>query len=189
MSDTNKSDDLPFLDDLPYTPTPEQEPERPPAPDSADRTAPKESAEGKPVAGPAGPAPAGAPKSQAPVAPAPKPAAPTTHRAAPAPPQQAGVRPQQARESDGKRAVIPPAVLAHRMQRYSVYLIVAAFLLMGLNYDALSLSAVLWFAAGLSAGFAILCAVAVVLLNAVAWNFDRLREELRGGRESIDLRE
>ncbi|MEJ2184480.1 MAG: hypothetical protein P8Z36_00920 [Gemmatimonadota bacterium] len=117
MSDANKSDDLPFLDDLPYTPTPEQEPERPPAPESADRTAPKE------------------------------------------------------------------------MQRYSVYLIVAAFLLMGLNYDALSLSAVLWFAAGLSAGFAILCAVAVVLLNAVAWNFDRLREELRGGRESIDLRE
>ncbi|HKJ91944.1 MAG TPA: hypothetical protein VJ957_02195, partial [Longimicrobiales bacterium] len=64
-----------------------------------------------------------------------------------------------------------------------------AFLLMGANYDALTLPAVLWFAAGLSAAFAILCAVAVVLLNAIAWNFDRLRDELRGGRQAVDLRE
>lgn len=86
---------------------------------------------------------------------------------------------------DVKRShVIPPAVQAQRMQRYSVYLVVAAFLLVGLNYSALSAGAVLWFAAGLTAAFSLLCAVCVVILHAVAWNFDRLREELRGGRVS-----
>lgn len=87
-----------------------------------------------------------------------------------------------------RRHVIPPAVLAGRMQRYSVYLMVAAFLLVAANFAALSASAVLWFAAGLVAGFALLCAIAVVILNAIAWNFDRLREELRGGRHATDLR-
>jgi hypothetical protein len=180
MNEENKSDDLPFLDDLPYTPTPESE---------------------QPAASPSQkPEQAAATPSQKPEQAAPAPS-PTPDQAAATPslePEQAAARPSPAPESEwqptatvqvGKRAVIPPAILAQRMQRYSIYLIVTAFLILGVNYDALNLSSVLWFAAGLSAGFAILCAVAVVLLNAIAWNFDRLREELRGGRQVVDLRE
>jgi len=88
-----------------------------------------------------------------------------------------------------RRAVIPPAVLASRMQRYSIYLIVLAFIIVGANYQALTLSAILWFAAGLAASFALLCAIAVVILNAIAWNFDRLVSELRGERKAVDLSE
>lgn len=88
-----------------------------------------------------------------------------------------------------RKFVIPPAVLAHRMQRYAVYLIVCSFLLMLANVRALSLEAVLWFASGLAAAFALLCATTVVVLNAIAWNFDRMREELRGGRQATDMRE
>ena len=84
--------------------------------------------------------------------------------------------------------VIPPALLAHRMQRYSVYLIVTAFLLIALNYRAVTVDAVLWFAAGLAATFALLCAVTVVVLNAIAWNFERMRDEWRGGRDVTDMR-
>ncbi|MEJ2217866.1 MAG: hypothetical protein P8099_14745 [Gemmatimonadota bacterium] len=223
MNDENKSDDLPFLDDLPFTPTPGSEPaepapEAPPSePAEPPVAAPKQqpAAPTPPVATPkqqpAAPPPPAATPTQQPAAPAPQAETPTQPAAAPAQPAAEPTAPaaestapaataepepvshrqraREAREEERKRAVIPPAVLAHRMQRYSIYLIVAAFLLMALNYDALSLSAVLWFAAGLSAGFAILCAVAVVLLNAIAWNFDRLRDELRGGREVIDLRE
>jgi hypothetical protein len=75
------------------------------------------------------------------------------------------------------------------MQRYSIYLLVAAFALVGLNYASLTMSSVLWFAAGISAAFALLCAIAVVILNAIAWNFDRLREEQTGPRPSQDFRE
>ena len=84
--------------------------------------------------------------------------------------------------------VIPPAVLAHRMQRYALYLMICAFMLMALNYSALSLEAVLWFAAGLAAVFALLCATSAVLLNAIQWDYERLREEMRGGRQSTDMR-
>lgn len=87
-----------------------------------------------------------------------------------------------------RKYVIPPAVLAHRMQRYAVYLMVCAFLLLAVNVSALSVSAVLWFAAGLTAAFALLCATTVVVLHAIAWNFDRLREELQGGRQATDMR-
>jgi hypothetical protein len=87
-----------------------------------------------------------------------------------------------------RKHVIPPAILAHRMERYAVYLIAVAFLLMGLNFGALSLEAVLWFATGLAAAFALLCAIAVVVLNGIAWNFERIKEELRGGREAVDMR-
>lgn len=83
--------------------------------------------------------------------------------------------------------VVPPSVQADRMQRYSIYLIICAFLLIAANYASLTIASVLWFAAGLSAGFAIVCAVTVVLLNGIAWNFDRLAEELRGGRQSVDV--
>jgi membrane protein YdbS with pleckstrin-like domain len=78
--------------------------------------------------------------------------------------------------------------MAQRMHRYSIYLIVMAFLLMAVNMGSLSLEAVLWFASGLAAGFALLCAISVTILNAIAWNFDRMKEELKGGRQSTDLR-
>ena len=84
---------------------------------------------------------------------------------------------------------IPPHVQAARMQRYSIYLLVAAFAVIGLNYQSLTMSSVLWFAAGISAAFALLCAIAVIILNAIAWNFDRLREEQTGLRTSQDVRQ
>jgi len=87
-----------------------------------------------------------------------------------------------------RKHVIPPALLAHRMERYSIAMIIVAFLLMALNYTAVTRQAVLWFAAGLVATFALLCAIAVVILNAIQWNFDRMREELKGGREGTDMR-
>jgi hypothetical protein len=70
------------------------------------------------------------------------------------------------------------------MQRYAVYLMVMAFVLVGANYEALTLERVLWFAAGTTAGFSVLCAVAVVILHGLAWNFDRMRVELQGGRQA-----
>ena len=77
-----------------------------------------------------------------------------------------------------RRHVIPPAVQAARMQRYSLYLVTLAFIIVGANYQALTMASVLWFAAGLTAAFSLLCAIAVVILNAIAWNFDRLQSEL-----------
>ncbi len=87
-----------------------------------------------------------------------------------------------------RKYVIPPAVLAMRMQRYSIALMLLAFILIATNYSNLSLEKVLWFAAGLTAVFAILCAVTVIILNAIAWNFDRLRDELQGGRDVQEMR-
>ncbi len=87
-----------------------------------------------------------------------------------------------------RKHVIPPAVMAHRMQRYSISLMIIAFLLIGLNFTTLSREVVLWFAAGITAMFAILCAVTVVILNALAWNFERLKLELHGGAEATDMK-
>jgi uncharacterized membrane protein YidH (DUF202 family) len=87
-----------------------------------------------------------------------------------------------------RKHVIPPAVMAHRMQRYSIILMVLAFALMGFNLRTLTLEKVLWFATGVLAVFAILCAVAVVILNASAWNFDRLKQEMQGGTKATDMR-
>lgn len=79
-----------------------------------------------------------------------------------------------------RRTVIPPAVQAARMQRYSVYLVILAFIIVGANYQALAPASVLWFAAGITVAFSLLCAVTVVVLEAIAWNFDRLRSEWAG---------
>ena len=87
-----------------------------------------------------------------------------------------------------RRHVIPPALLAHRMQRYSLALMILAVVLVAVNYVNLTLPTVLWFAAGLTAVFALLCAVTVVILHAIAWNFDRLTEELKGGRDVVDMK-
>jgi len=87
-----------------------------------------------------------------------------------------------------RKHVIPPAVMAQRMQRYSISLMVIAFILVGLNLPTLTVEKVLWFAAGLMATFAILCAVSVVILNASAWNFDRLKQEMKGKSGSTDMK-
>ena len=87
-----------------------------------------------------------------------------------------------------RKHVIPPAVLAARMQRYSVALMALAFILVATNFANVTMEKVLWFAAGLTAVFAILCAVTVVILNAIAWNFDRLRDELKDARRTHDMR-
>ena len=86
-----------------------------------------------------------------------------------------------------RRHVIPPAVQASRMQRYSVYLLVGSFLVLGVNYQSLTLEKVLWFASGILATFSLLCAIAVVILHAIAWNFDRLRDEWAGQRTSQEV--
>ncbi len=91
-------------------------------------------------------------------------------------------------DTSESKTVIPPHVQAARMQRYSVYLIIGAFAFVGANYSSLTMSSVLWFAAGICAAFALLCAVTVVILQAIAWNFDRIREEQKGRRPSQDLR-
>ncbi len=91
-------------------------------------------------------------------------------------------------DTSEKKHVIPPHVQATRMQRYSLYLLVGAFAFVGVNYSSLTMSSVLWFAAGICAAFALLCAITVVILQAIAWNFDRLREEQAGRRTSQDLR-
>jgi hypothetical protein len=87
-----------------------------------------------------------------------------------------------------RKFVIPPAVLANRMQRYAVYLIVCAFALMLANVRALSLEALLWFATAMAAAFALLCGVTAVILNAVQWTFERLKEDVTtGGRQAVDM--
>lgn len=88
-------------------------------------------------------------------------------------------RPSKKFEPTRTRPTLPPSIQADRMQRYSIYLMVCAFLLIAANWAELTVSGVLWFAAGLSAGFALMCAIAVVILNALAWNFDRLAQEFR----------
>lgn len=92
-------------------------------------------------------------------------------------------------DTSEKRHVIPPHVEATRMQRYSIYLMIGSFALVGANYASLTMASVLWFAAGICAGFALLCAITVVILHAIAWNFDRLREEQAGLRTSRDFRD
>ena len=87
-----------------------------------------------------------------------------------------------------RRHVGPPALLAHRMQRYSVALILIAFGLIGVNLPAMTTEKILWFAAGVAMVFSLVAAIAVVILNALAWNFDRMREELKGGRQATDMR-
>lgn len=83
-----------------------------------------------------------------------------------------------------RRHIIPPAVQAARMQRYSLYLVTLAFIIVGANYQSLTIASVLWFAAGITVAFSLLCAITVVILDAIAWNFDRLQSELDGRRSA-----
>lgn len=81
-----------------------------------------------------------------------------------------------------------PALLAHRMQRYSMALMAVAVVLLGFNLPQMTLEKALWLGAGLTAVFAILCGVAVSILDAIAWNFEQLREELGVGIESAEIK-
>ena len=86
-----------------------------------------------------------------------------------------------------RRQVIPPAVQAARMQRYSVYLMVLGFIIVAANYQSVTTGTILWFAAGITVTFSLLCAITVVVLHAIAWNFDRLREEWAGQRTAREV--
>jgi hypothetical protein len=79
-----------------------------------------------------------------------------------------------------KRHVIPPAVEAERMQRYSVLLMIGGFVLLGANYAELTPSNLLWFAALLLAVVAIVLASAAVVMRGLQWHYDRLADEFRG---------
>lgn len=83
-------------------------------------------------------------------------------------------------ETQPKRHVIPPAVEAERMRRYSVLLMIGAFLLLGLNVAELTPARLLWFAALLLAVMAIVVGAAGVVMRGLQWHYDRLAEEFRG---------
>lgn len=196
MHKPNESDDLPFLDE-PETPPTRPEtgaptgggqgsPQQRPAPPSEPAQQAGPAGGDTPPARKAGPAGSDTPPPQQPITPTPEPeVAAAAATPEPEPEPEPAAAPEPVRR--GKSRVIPPAVLASRMQRYSIYLIILAFIIVGANYQALTLSSILWFAAGVTAGFALLCAIAVVLLNAIAWNFDRLARELRGDLKAVDL--
>ena len=86
-----------------------------------------------------------------------------------------------------KKHVNLPALLAFRMQRYSLLLIVVAMVSLFFNRAEITPGTGLWFVAGLSAVFALLCGIGVTILDAIAWNFERLREEL--GHTAITMEE
>ncbi|HVO35030.1 MAG TPA: hypothetical protein VMT21_05660 [Gemmatimonadales bacterium] len=83
-------------------------------------------------------------------------------------------------ESAPKRHVIPPAVEAERMRRYSVMLVVVAFVLLGLNYAELTMAHLLWFGAMLLAVMGIVVGAAGVVMRGLQWHYDKLAEEFRG---------
>lgn len=80
-----------------------------------------------------------------------------------------------------KRHVIPPAVEGERMRRYSVMLMILAFVLIGTNFAALNPANLLWFGAMLLAILAILLAATSVVMRGLQWHYDRIVEEVRGG--------
>ncbi|MFQ5704654.1 MAG: hypothetical protein ACE5HT_11600 [Gemmatimonadales bacterium] len=87
-----------------------------------------------------------------------------------------------------RKHVIPPALMAHRMQRYSLALMILAFVFFVPMLGDLTMEKVLWFGAGVTAVLAIMCAIAVAILHALAWNFDRMKMEMHGGPEAADMK-
>jgi hypothetical protein len=83
-------------------------------------------------------------------------------------------------ESAPKRHVIPPAVEAERMRRYSVILMIVAFLLLGANIAELTPARLLWFGAMLLAVMGIVLGAAGVVMRGLQWHYDKLAEEFRG---------
>ena len=83
-------------------------------------------------------------------------------------------------ESAPKRHVIPPAVEAERMRRYSVILMVVAFVMLGLNIQELTPARLLWFGALLLAVMGIVLGAAGVVMRGLQWHYDKLADEFRG---------
>jgi hypothetical protein len=83
-------------------------------------------------------------------------------------------------ESTPKRQVIPPAVEAERMRRYSVFLVIGAFVLLGLNIAELTPARLLWFGALLLAVMGIVVGAAGVVMRGLQWHYDKLADEFRG---------
>ncbi|MGA2382190.1 MAG: hypothetical protein ABSG61_02040 [Gemmatimonadales bacterium] len=83
-------------------------------------------------------------------------------------------------ESAPKRHVIPPAVEAERMRRYSVFLVVGAFVLLGLNFSELTPARLLWFGAVLLGVMGIVLGAAGVVMRGLQWHYDKLADEFRG---------
>jgi NhaP-type Na+/H+ or K+/H+ antiporter len=83
-------------------------------------------------------------------------------------------------ESAPRRNVIPPAVEAERMRRYSVVLMIVAFVLLGLNIQELTPARLLWFGAILLAVMGIVLGAAGVVMRGLQWHYDKLADEFRG---------
>jgi hypothetical protein len=83
-------------------------------------------------------------------------------------------------ESAPKRHVIPPAVEAERMRRYSVILMIIAFILLGANHAEVTTARLLWFLALLLAVMAIVVGASAVVMRGLQWHYDRLADEFRG---------
>jgi hypothetical protein len=83
-------------------------------------------------------------------------------------------------ESTPKRHVLPPAVEAERMRRYSVVLVIGAFFLVGLNFSELTPTRLLWFGAVLLGVMGIVVGAAGVVMRGLQWHYDKLAEEFRG---------
>jgi len=83
-------------------------------------------------------------------------------------------------DSAPKRHVIPPAVEADRMRRYSVILMIIAFVFLGANHAELTTARLLWFLALLLAVMAIVLGASAVVMRGLQWHYDRLADELKG---------
>jgi hypothetical protein len=83
-------------------------------------------------------------------------------------------------ESQPRRQVIPPAVEAVRMRRYSVFLVIGAFVLLGLNFVELTPARLLWFGAILLGVMGIVLGAAGVVMRGLQWHYDKLADEFRG---------
>lgn len=80
-----------------------------------------------------------------------------------------------------------PSLLAKSARRYSIILTVVAMVAIAFNAPVFTQEKMLWFIAGVGVVFAIGCGICVTILDAVAWNFERLRQELGVERHTIDV--
>ncbi len=81
-----------------------------------------------------------------------------------------------------------PQSLAKSTKRYAIILAIVAVIAIAFNASAITQEKALWAVAGVSLIFAIVCGIGVTILDAVAWNFERLREELGVERHTVDTR-
>lgn len=81
-----------------------------------------------------------------------------------------------------------PAYLAKSTKRYAIILSIVAVIAIAVNASSITQEKALWAIAGVSLVFAIICGIGVTILDAMAWNFERLREELGVQRQTVDTR-